>query len=145
MSGVLGLAQAIGPRDGPLYLYEITNNESAVGLFANRNRQAALLACLFPMLAVYASIDHPSAERMRLKFALCASVALFFLPLLLVTGSRAGLVLGVIGLLAGALLYRHTRRHQPKAWAQRSYRLHSVMCCSTIIALGALTSPLSRD
>src|SRR3546814_18783044 len=74
MSGGLGLAQVIGPRDGPLYLYEITNNGSAVGLFANRNHQAALLACLFPMLAVYASIDHPSAERMRLKFALCASV-----------------------------------------------------------------------
>src|SRR3546814_15182667 len=82
------------------------------------------------MLAVYASIDHPSAERMRLKFALCASVALFILPLLLVTGSRAGLVLGVIGLFAGALLYRHPRRRQPKAWVRSEERSVGQECVS---------------
>src|SRR3546814_16247426 len=81
---------------------------------------------------------------MRLKFALCASVALFILPLLLVTGSRAGLVLGVIGLLAGALLYRHPRRHQPKAWASRQFRLQYVIGGAAVLGLGGVTALLSR-
>src|SRR3546814_4759230 len=96
------------------------------------------------MLAVYASIDHPSAERMRLKFALCACVALFILPLLLVTASRAGLVLGVIGLLAGALLSRHPRRQQPTAWPSRQFSLQYVIVGAAVLGLGGGTALLSR-
>lgn len=144
ISGVLGLAQAIGPRNGPLYLYEITNNGSAVGLFANRNHQAALLACLFPMLAVYASFDHQSAQHARLKSVLCVNAALFVLPLLLVTGSRAGLVLGVIGLLAAALLYRHPRRYRQKGPSSRRFYLRYVVGGIAALALGGVTALLSR-
>lgn len=144
LSGVLGLAQIVGPRNGPLYFYEITNTGSAVGLFSNRNHQAALLACLFPMLSVYASIDHHSSERSRLKTALCGAAALFILPLLLVTGSRAGLVLGLIGLLAAALLYRRPWPHRSKARSLARFDFRYLIGGFAVIVLGGTTALLSR-
>ena len=53
ISGLVGLLQVIGDPSGPLYLYMVTNNGSAAGLFANRNHQAILLAMLF-----YARINY---------------------------------------------------------------------------------------
>ncbi|MCU0729849.1 MAG: O-antigen polymerase, partial [Sphingopyxis sp.] len=50
-SGVLGALQLLSPGDGPLYLYRITNNDAAVGLFANRNHNAMFIACQFPLIA----------------------------------------------------------------------------------------------
>lgn len=107
-SALLGLLQAIGPAQGPLYLYRITNNGLAVGLFSNRNHQAMLLACAFPLLALWASTARGSAEALRAKYivALCAALAL--VPLLLVTGSRSGLGLAVLGIVAGLLLFRRS-------------------------------------
>lgn len=53
MSLLFGFAQRLGPPDGPLYIYAITNTGTAVGLLANRNHQAVLLAALIPVMAVY--------------------------------------------------------------------------------------------
>lgn len=142
ISGILGLAQVIGPSDGPLYLYAITNHGSAVGLFANRNHEAAMLACLFPMLAVYASYRSRSVKGTYMKSLLCAGAALFILPLLLVTGSRAGLVLGIIGLLAGALLYQRPQR-QPKMISRRRLDVRYLVGFA-VLALAGLTVLLSR-
>lgn len=104
-SGLFGLLQGIGPTDGPLYLYRITNGSAAVGLFANRNHQAILLACLFPMLAVYASTGAQSIEQAQFRRLLAIGAALLLIPLLLVTGSRGGLIVGVVGLIAAIILY----------------------------------------
>lgn len=108
VSAVLGLLQAIGPAQGPLYFYRITNNGLGVGLFANRNHQAMLLACAFPLIALYASTIKGSEESMRGKsiMSLCGAVTL--VPLILVTGSRAGFALAALGMLAGGLLYRRS-------------------------------------
>jgi O-antigen ligase len=106
LSGLLGLLQAIGDPQGSLYFYRITNNGSAVGLFANRNHAATLLACLFPMLAVYAATARGEADTVRLRQLMAAAVAIVLVPLILVTGSRSGLVNAVIGLGAAAILYR---------------------------------------
>ena len=105
-SGGIGLLQAVGPTDGPLYFYNITNGSAAVGLFANRNHQAILLACLFPMLAVYASTGALSIEQARFRRLLAIGASLLLVPLLLVTGSRAGLIAGVVGLVSAAMLYQ---------------------------------------
>ena len=144
VSGLLGLAQAVGSPEARLYFYEITNNGSAVGLFANRNHQAALLACLFPMLAVYASIDEQSPERWRLKALLWAGAALFILPLLLVTGSRAGLVLGLIALLAAALLYRRPRHYVPRRRWRHRFNVRYAVGAGAILLLGGITAVFSR-
>lgn len=108
VSAVLGLLQAIGPAQGPLYFYRITNNGLGVGLFANRNHQAIFLACAFPVIALYASTLRGSAESMRGKSAMALCGALALVPLLLVTGSRAGFVLAAIGMVGGGLLFRRS-------------------------------------
>lgn len=144
ISGIIGLSQAIGPANGLLYFYEVTNYGSAVGLFSNRNHQAALLACLFPMLAVYASIDHPSVTRVRLATLLCGVAAMFILPLLLVTGSRAGLVLGLIGLVAGALLYRRPAQISRKGRSKRARSLGLAVAGGAVTLLIGMTVLASR-
>ena len=47
VSALLGLLPSIGGPNGSLYFYRVTNNGSAVGIFANRNHQAVYLAMLF--------------------------------------------------------------------------------------------------
>lgn len=106
LSGILGLLQAIGDPQGPLYFYRITNNGSAVGLFANRNHAATLLACMFPMLAVYVSTMRENKKMLRVRQYIVAVIIVIIVPTILVTGSRSGLVVAVIGLVAGATLYR---------------------------------------
>ena len=105
LSGLVGLLQAIGDPKGPLYFYRLTNNGSAVGFFANRNHGATLLACLFPMLATFASTAKGTAEEVRFRQILAAAVAIVVIPLILITGSRSGLVSSFIGLSGAALLY----------------------------------------
>lgn len=143
LSGIVGLVQISGPKNGLFYLYEITNNGSAVGLFANRNHQAALLACMFPMLSVYASSDRKSSEKI-IRPAMCGAAALFILPLILVTGSRAGLVLGLVGLLAAALLYRRPRSFHPKGRSHQRVGIRYVAGAFIVLMLGGMTAFLSR-
>jgi O-antigen ligase len=105
VSACVGVLQlALGP-DSFLYLYRVTNDGVPVGLFANRNHQAILLSCMFPMLATWASLPHLKSDQRRLRgiVALCAALAI--LPLLVITGSRAGLVLSLIGVAAALWLY----------------------------------------
>jgi O-antigen ligase len=106
ISGLLGLLQTIGDPQGSIYFYRITNNGSAVGLFANRNHAATLLACLLPMLAVYASKKSGEANVARSRQFIAVAIALVLVPLILVTGSRSGLVCAVIGIGTAALLYQ---------------------------------------
>ncbi|MBS1834060.1 MAG: O-antigen ligase family protein [Acidobacteria bacterium] len=104
VSGLLGVIQAANPG-GELYFYDVTNRGAAVGLYANRNHQATLIAMMVPMLAVFAASDWlPMNSRMRTVIAIGASIVL--VPLLLVTGSRAGLGLMLIGFASIVLLYR---------------------------------------
>lgn len=105
VSGLLGMLQTLGDQHGILYFYRITNNGSAVGLFANRNHAATLLACMFPMLAVFASTSKGTADQVRLKRCLAAAIAVVLIPLILITGSRSGLVNALIGVVAAGLLY----------------------------------------
>lgn len=102
-SALLGIGQIYAGRP---YFYSPTNEGSAVGLFANRNHFALLLASCFPLLALWLKLGSGSAQSLlaRRWVALCAAVAIF--PLLLATGSRAGLLLGLIGAALSLLLLR---------------------------------------
>jgi O-antigen ligase len=107
-SAILGLAQRAGPPGGALYLYAITNETSAVGFFANRNHQALMLACLFPLLGAFAALPGREGVREPVRFWIALAGAVVLIPLVLATGSRAGLVLSLAGLLFAALLFRGT-------------------------------------
>lgn len=109
VSGFLGLLQSIGAPDGPLYFYRVTSAGSADGLFANRNHQAIFLASLFPMLATYAATGKRSGKQDNRKIWLAIAAGAVLIPLILVTGSRAGLVAGILGIGLSALLYRRPK------------------------------------
>jgi hypothetical protein len=144
VSGFIGLLQVIGSNDGPLYLYRITNNGSAVGLFANRNHQAVMLACLFPMLAIYASIGLQTVEQSRFRGILSIGAGVFLVPLLLVTGSRAGLIVGLFGLMAAAALYRRPQFSRPAKRKVHRFNPNYIIAGVAVFAISALTFIMSR-
>lgn len=95
LSGLIGVIQSAGTD---IRFYRISSQTA--GLFANRNHQAAMLACLFPMLAALAA----SASRLRgdpRATQLIAGAGIVAVaPLIVVTGSRMGLVVGGIAFLS---------------------------------------------
>ena len=93
-SALLGLIQVLGPERGPLYLYNITNDGTAVGLFANRNHHAAFLAATLPLLGWYFLLAMRSELLLSRPWVagVAASGGLWFVVEMM-TGSRAGLVL----------------------------------------------------
>lgn len=140
-SGVLGLLQSIGDPQGSLYLYDITNNGSAVGLLSNRNHQAILLSTLFPMLAVYAASRAEFAGHVRFRGWYAIFASSFLVPLILITGSRAGLVSSIFAILAAAWLYRRTAVAQ-KANAKRpaiDWRLPAIGAGVATLVLATLS------
>lgn len=145
MSGILGLLQIVGPPDGPLYFYDITNAGSAVGFFANRNHQAALLVALFPMLGAVAALPNAGGRRLS-RAVLAAIAALFVIPLLLVTGSRAGLLLMPLGLVAGLVIARPMLRELPRrrALAGAAAALLLIVAVVVAVVLQARAQALTR-
>ena len=145
-SGLLGLIQAIAGSEGPYYLYRITNNGSAVGLFANRNHASVLLACLLPMLAVFAATAKGSADEKYSRQLFAAAIAIVLVPLILVTGSRSGLLSALLGLLGAFLLYQKPefaavakpRKVRSKAWAT------PILTGTIAVCLGLTSLFLSR-
>lgn len=108
LSAVIGgLQLAAAPQSG-LFFYRITNNGSAVGLFANRNHHAIFLALLPPMLLVWATLRSgwraPRSRADWTHWACAAGGVVLVVPLILVIGSRAGLMITLLGMLAAPLL-----------------------------------------
>lgn len=103
LSGLLGMLQAINSNSSALYLYRIINTGSAVGIFANRNHAATLLACLFPMLAVFVTRS-AIIESQIWRRNLAVAIAVMLVPIILITGSRSGLILAIIGLFGGVAI-----------------------------------------
>ena len=103
-SAVLGLAQLAVP-DEWLRLYRNTSENAPVGLFANRNHQAALLACAIPLCAAVAPVR--TSRRVRLvTYGFLGPAALFVMVVLFYTGSRMGIVLSAAGIAGGAWALR---------------------------------------
>ena len=96
-SGFVGVMQFAGSGfDNPLV--NDTPREVS-GLFANRNHFALLLAIACTIVPVWAfSKERRASWRVGAALGLLA----FFLPLILATGSRAGVVLAVAGLILGS-------------------------------------------
>ena len=147
---LVGFIQAAAP--GSLHFYAITNEEFPVGLFANRNHQAVWLCCLPLMLAGWSA--HAGAGKDSGKStskggrgpvlqlgALVLVIAL--IPLVLVTGSRAGLILyGVSLLLAGAIRFGAARGPISTMFDRRFVILVGGMI---IVAVLVALTMMSRD
>lgn len=104
VSALLGVVQIVAGSASPAYLFAATSRDLPVGLFANRNHQAVFLAASLPLLAAGLSLYGSALARVRLlAIGVCVVMALFFFVMILVTGSRAGTLLAIVG-LAGFLL-----------------------------------------
>ncbi len=108
-SAILGLIQ-LGAGGTSLHLYQTTSENSAVGLFANRNHQAVLMACAVPIVAALASIKTHQEDWSNRHSALAVLAALLLLMGAAATGSRMGLFLGGFGLAAAIIIYLVTSR-----------------------------------
>jgi O-antigen ligase len=142
VSALFGLAQASSGLNSPFYLYDITNRGSAVGLFSNRNHQAVLIAMTWPMLAAWAAAPHRDPRRRAAIRWIAGGFALFLLPLLLVTGSRAGLVLGVVALIAAGLVWRASRKAEGTKSRFERFLLPSIAVLGMVVLLATVV--LSR-
>ena len=159
-SGVMGMLQLLGDPKGLLYLYDVTGHGQAVGLYANRNHQALLLAAMLPLLAVWA-LTRDGANSARLRALVATGAGAFVIPLLLITGSRAGLIMGSVGLVLAGVIIAATRRHRagqsapgltPPSGARAKARYKRIstpavlgLILSGAAALVVITTALSRD
>jgi hypothetical protein len=129
-SMVLGLAQVASGPTSLLYFYEKDTNDQLVGLFANRNHQAAFIAMMLPLLRVWALA--PGLDgllRGRSRTIAAYSVGAFLIVYILVLGSRAGLVLALVGLL-GAFFVK-PRFSDPRSWPLKIW----LTCAGVTVAL----------
>lgn len=144
LSGLWGMLQIIGDPDGALYLYRVTNNGMSVGLFSNRNHQAIALATLFPMLAAFASPGGASRQREGFWFWLSLAFGAATIPLVLVTGSRGGLLASIVGLFSVALIFRPSGEGAPTKRKASHVYVRSLVIGLAILSLAAITLVMSR-
>lgn len=118
LSAIFGTLQIIGDGDSFFYLYRISNIGSSVGLFANRNHQGVFLGMLFPMFAAYAALRSPSDRTVALRNWVAISCGAVLIPLILITGSRGGLMVGLIAISSSFFLYgsKHSLKPKNRKW-----------------------------
>ncbi len=105
VSALLAVLQVAAGSSGQFQMYAQTTPGSANGLFANRNHQAVFLAAMMPFAVL--ALQGERALRLSTRGrAIGVFVALMFVALLLLmNGSRAGLLCGVIGLGGSVAVY----------------------------------------
>lgn len=106
LSALVAILQVISGPQSPLYFYRISSPGLPVGLFANRNHQAVLLACLVPLGAAWLQAFDWKATKGRISrsamlFVYWGIVAILIVVVLL-TGSRAGLASMALAVPAAA-------------------------------------------
>lgn len=104
LSAIVGLIQLGGGSGSPGYLYRFTHQGFPVGFFANRNHEAVLLAIVFPLVSAWAMLPGARVRNDRTRALIAFGLATFMVPSILITGSRAGFAIGVVGAIAGLFL-----------------------------------------
>lgn len=103
-SMVLGVAQIASGMSSPLYWYRVSGRGQLIGLLANRNHQAALLALALPLLRAWTLFPVGHRQTARTRTIIGLAVAAVIVLYMLVLGSRAGLALIPVGLVAAFLV-----------------------------------------
>ncbi len=151
-SAIWAVLQTLGPARGPMYLYTYTNHGIAVGLFANRNHQAVMLVALILFLGWYSIGLQRKTPINPMKISAVIGGILILIPLIFITGSRAGLIL-MIPAICCALYFlycgnqlkekKRTVNTNPKRQKNLLNKIklnrHKIIFSSIIIAIFALT------
>jgi len=149
-SGLMGIVQIVGDPKGALYLYRITNNGQAVGLFSNRNHQAVFLVAMFPLLAYYASQGLRTEDQVKTRLVICAAAAAILVPLVLVTGSRQGLLLGLLAIALSFAIYERPqaslarRRGEQKSFGMMFVAIFAALLLAVVTAIASRAEALNR-
>jgi O-antigen ligase len=102
VGAILGLAQLAGGVDSPLRFYDITNSGSAVGFFANRNHHASFMAMALPFVLVgtawWMNERREADAGQALWLVAGIGLAALLIAGIAIANSRAGLLLGMLGL-----------------------------------------------
>jgi hypothetical protein len=142
ISVVLGAFQLMGGPDSPLRFYAVTNRDSPVGFFANANHEATLLLCALPLTAVLAG--RMASRRSRSKRSggaiVSASIAVFILAGIAISGSSAGYGLALPTAVASFLIYRRTVAGRIAAgwWG-------ALAALALVFAFAGLQGPLGKE
>jgi O-Antigen ligase len=137
VSAVLGLVQLVAGPETLLRYYPITNRESAVGLFANRNHNAMMLAIAIPLIALWAGLAGREARQAPMvQSGLALGSIVLLVSLAAVTGSRGGLALAAINSVLAGILFWQLRRLWP-APHRRAPR-HPVSKFLPVVAAGVV-------
>ena len=99
VAALIGVLQAAGAIRGLLVPYAHFHPNSALGFFANRNHSAVFLATAYPVLRLWVETAESQPIRQRRQFAALAA-GIFLIPLILVTGSRSGMVVAAVAIAA---------------------------------------------
>ncbi|WP_338446762.1 O-antigen ligase family protein [Pelagerythrobacter marensis] len=168
LTAVWAVLQLMGSPRGPLYLYSLTNYGAPVGLFANRNHQAVFLASLIPLVFCWALRAEGAWSDMRSargrRGGIAIACTLLFVPLVLIGGSRAGLLALLLSICATAAIAmaisggerrngkasrnRGSRKRSRHGPARRSAiaRFAPALAAVVVVAgLGLLTIGMGRD
>ncbi len=142
LSILLGTLQLASASDA-LYLYGRGSVGSPSGFFANRNHQALFLSMLLPLFAVLMT-DRSRSRRFAgvIRFA-CVAGTLIVIALIVVLGSRAGLVTGLLGLLASGsiMAMQRTRASGRRAASRRSLLVGTgFLAVAVLIVVGAMVA-----
>jgi len=145
LSAFVGLWQLMEGPTSRLYLYRITNEGEAVGLFANRNHLAALLAASLPVAAGML------ADRLRrhvhgvrdLQVWLLTALIILLSVAVTATRSRAGFILFMLSVIASAAVLYRARGSRQWAGARRWLPLAGAVAAVMIVQL-TLVGMLSR-
>lgn len=141
INGLFGMMQLATGEESPLRLYTVTNRDSAVGLFANRNHSASLMACAIPFLLWWAGA--PSAKLPGSTRGLLAGGAICILIIsIAATASRSGIVLALLATVISILAY-HAGSFRRLGWRTRiAIIVGGILLAATAVGLFPLV--LSR-
>lgn len=134
ISAALGVLQAMAPDQSLLYFYRITSDGYPVGLFANRNHQAVMLAAIIPFLLAYG--ESLAREKGAPYLWLGRLLALGLVALAVMTGSRIGALLAMGGFLVTVMLFAEARIAASSPHQDRPKRL-AVLAIPLVFLLAA--------
>lgn len=140
VSALIGMAQ-LG-AGSMLYFYEITNTGSAVGLFANRNHQAALLAITPPLLVFSAFL---LSVQSRWPIYLGCGIWIVIGLLILATGSRAGFILFNLSSALSLFVIPKCRLERSRAYTKLGKQLIYAVPIMIPILIAGLSLVVARD
>lgn len=102
LSAILGLGQLTAGAGSPLYFYQITNDDSSVGFFANANHLGLFLAGAIIIALAWLGDSMAATGRIIVPAVVAAALAIVVLLFGIAgTSSRAGAIFSVIALVGG--------------------------------------------